>query len=201
MKKNEIKAALALLQSASNATETALAAVADFAAKRERVSTLRRLTVEAKADSEAEAAAAELVALAEQVRILELTTERRTAAIERAKADQNRVGLEILQDLEPKAEALDEAATAAGFAFLKSFSDPASFAGMDPATAASHSLGKACFHLLGVYPATKLLQAVRIGLMAGQGTASHAREILEGWEATEARIRASIAKLEAATLS
>jgi hypothetical protein len=203
MKKTEIKAALALLQSASNATETALAAVADFAAKRERVSTLRRLTVEANADSEAEAAAAELVPLAEQVRILELTTERRAAAIERAKADQKRVGLEILQDLEPKAEALDNAATVAGFDLLRSFLDPECAAiGNDTHGGAQreHGLGITCRNLLGVHTSTELLQTIRAGIQS-EASASYAQETLERWEATEARIRASIAKLEAATLS
>jgi len=201
MKKNEIKAALARLDTATRATESALAAELEMTAMRGRVSDLRRITTEADTDAEAEAAAAELVPLAERVRVLEVTAPRRQAAITRARAEEKRIGVEILAAIEADAVELDEAATAAGFAFLKSFSDPASFDGMDPATAASHSLGKACFHLLGVYPATKLLQAIRIGLLAGQGTASHAREILEGWEAQETAIRAAIARLEKATPS
>jgi hypothetical protein len=197
------KQALAKLSQAISAIDSARGAVDDLRVMRESVASLRKIASDpAASDEAANAAAGQMVGKCEELRIAELSADRRQANLDRALAAAvNLCRDELLPVMESEAFHLERDATASGFAVLRSLLSPA-FSGTSPdepqGALCERAVGQTCFHLAGVYESTMLLQETEsAGKVDAVAMPNVVRELLQSWEARTGAIRAAIARLSA----
>jgi hypothetical protein len=199
----KVKPCLAKLSQAITAIDSARAAVDDLRVMRESVANLRKIASDpAASDEAANAAAGQIVDKVEELRLAEISADRRQATFDRAiSAAVTLCRDELLPVMESESFHLERTATAAGFAVLRSLLSPA-FDGASPDEAAGalceRAVGQTCFHLAGVYESTMLLneteQAGKVDVFAMPNVF---HELLQSWEARTGAIRAAIARLSA----
>lgn len=197
----KVKPALAKLSQAISAIDSARGAVNELRVMRESVARLRKIASDPSAtDEAANAAAGQMVAKCEELRLAEISVDRRQAAVDRAVSAA--VALcrdELLPVMESEAFHLERDATAAGFRVLRSVLSPA-FDGASPdepqGALCERAVGQMCWHLVGVHESTLLLQATELaGKVDALAMSNVVRELLQSWEVRTGEIRAAIARL------
>lgn len=156
----------------------------------------------AVSDEVADSAAGELTRASEELRLAELSIDRRKAAVDRAVNESLAIADEVLELMEQQAFALERASTAKGFELCRALVAPdAAALSIDEAGGASRerAIGGMVYHLRGVYESTALLDRVSAVMRADSTMrALLARDVLNEWETTIAAIEKGMACMQSA---
>lgn len=177
--------------------------VADVECLRDTVANWRRIASDPDVtDEQADQAVQELVKASEELRLIELSLDRRKAAVERAIAHSVVVADDVLSSLEMQAFHLEREATALGFDLCRKLIAPGAAAlsvDVPGGVARERAIGGMVFHLRGVYEATDLLDRVTAALRSDSSMrCQFACELLMRWEDDLAVIAAGLAAMRAA---
>jgi len=199
----KVKPALAKVSAALASVQSARESIAEVDTLRSMVAKWKSIASDSAASDEAaNAAAVELVRSSEELRLVELSIDRRNAALERAISQSAVVADEVLSVLESQAFSLEREATATGFELCRKLIAPdAAELPIETAGGASRErgLGLTVFYMRGVFEATALLENVTAAINGSElMRIQFAHDLLSRWDAENAAIASGIASLRAA---
>ena len=199
----KVKPALAKVSAAITAVQAARQSIAEIDSLRATVAKWRGIASDPTvSDESANAAAVELVRASEELRLIELSIDRRNAALERAIAQSAVVADEVLRVLESLAFSSEREATATGFELCRKLIAPDAAAlsvDLPQGAAREQAIGGTVFHLRGVYEATDLLDRVTNAMRGSSAMrAVFALDLLERWDSDNAGIAQGVASMRAA---
>lgn len=197
------KPALAKVSAALASVQSARESIAEIDSMRAIVAKWKAIASDpASSDEAANAAAVELVRTSEELRLVELSIDRRNAALERAISQSALVADEVLSLLEPQVYSLEREATATAFELCRKLIAPdAASLPLETAGGADreHGLGLTVYFMRGVFEATALLENVTAAGKASEVMrVQFAHDLLARWDAENAAIVSAIASMRAA---
>jgi len=199
----KVKPAIAKVSAALAAVSAARQSIAEIDSLRATVAKWKAIASDPTvSDESANAAAVELVRASEELRLVELSIDRRNAALERAITQSAVVADEILSVLESQAFSLEREATATGFELCRKLIAPDAAelsVDMPQGLAREQAIGGTVFHLRGVYESTDLLERVTNAMRASDSMrAVFAHDLLERWDGDNAAIASGVSSMRAA---
>lgn len=199
----KVKPAIGKVSAALAAVSAARQSIAEIDSMRATVAKWKAIASDPTVtDAAADAAAVELVRASEELRLVELSIDRRNAALERAIAQSAVVADEVLSLLETQAFHLERDATATGFELCRKLIAPDAAAlsvDLPQGVTREQAIGGTVFHLRGVYESTDLLERVTNAMRVSSAMrAVFAHDLLERWDGDNSAIAAGIASMRAA---
>jgi hypothetical protein len=198
----KVKPALAKVSAALASVQSARESIAEIDSMRAIVAKWKAIASDpASSDEAANAAAVELVRTSEELRLVELSIDRRNAALERAISQSAVVADEVLSVLESQAFSLEREATATAFELCRKIAPDAALLPLETAGGADreHGLGLTVYFMRGVFEATALLENVTAAEKASEVMrVQFAHDLLARWDAENAAIVSAIASMRGA---